>query len=483
MSTAGARPRRSRSTTRRTSPRRLEQRDRRVQRRGRLRRHPHPGVQRHRHHQPARCRGGGCRRQQHLPSGAVTTTFATDLLVAGNDVATGTTGGGRRLHEADHHRSPTVTSPRTAWSPPPALTPRPRRCLRRAAGSCRWWRSAPRRPPAATRRRPPRRRTRRRPRRRSSADGPGLDGGHRQRRRDRLPGRALPGRRLHELRPDRHRRPARPSATPASRPPRATATACAPPTPPATWARTPTSPAPPRRRRRHQPPDARRRASSPPRSRRRRSTSSWTAATDNVGVTGYLVERCQGAGCTNFAQIATPTGTTLQRHRPDRRHQLQLPRARDRCRRQPGCVLEHGQRHHAPARTPRRRRRPSGLDGHGHLGQPDQPRLDGRHRQRRRDGLPGRTLPGRRLHRLRADRRPRPAPRSTTPAWPRRPATATGCAPPTPRATSGRSRAPPPPPRPPPTPRRPARRRASRPRSSRAARSTSPGRPPPTTSP
>jgi hypothetical protein len=31
----------------------------------------------------------------------------------------------------------------------------------------------------------------------------------------------------------------------------------------------------------------------------------WTAATDNVGVTGYLVERCQGAGCTNFAQIAT----------------------------------------------------------------------------------------------------------------------------------------------------------------------------------
>src|SRR5262249_31104168 len=37
----------------------------------------------------------------------------------------------------------------------------------------------------------------------------------------------------------------------------------------------------------------------------------WTASTDNVGVTGYLVERCQGAGCTNFAQIATPTGTTF----------------------------------------------------------------------------------------------------------------------------------------------------------------------------
>ena len=36
----------------------------------------------------------------------------------------------------------------------------------------------------------------------------------------------------------------------------------------------------------------------------------WTAATDNVGVTGYRVERCQGAGCTNFAQIATPTATS-----------------------------------------------------------------------------------------------------------------------------------------------------------------------------
>ena len=37
----------------------------------------------------------------------------------------------------------------------------------------------------------------------------------------------------------------------------------------------------------------------------------WTAATDNVGVTGYRVERCQGAGCSNFAQIATPSGTTF----------------------------------------------------------------------------------------------------------------------------------------------------------------------------
>jgi chitodextrinase len=35
----------------------------------------------------------------------------------------------------------------------------------------------------------------------------------------------------------------------------------------------------------------------------------WTASTDNVGVTGYLIERCQGASCTNFAQVAAPAGT------------------------------------------------------------------------------------------------------------------------------------------------------------------------------
>ena len=37
---------------------------------------------------------------------------------------------------------------------------------------------------------------------------------------------------------------------------------------------------------------------------------SWTPSTSSVGIANYLVERCQGAGCTNFAQIATPAGTT-----------------------------------------------------------------------------------------------------------------------------------------------------------------------------
>jgi chitodextrinase len=38
----------------------------------------------------------------------------------------------------------------------------------------------------------------------------------------------------------------------------------------------------------------------------------WTAATDDVGVTEYRLERCQGAGCTSFTQVAIPTGTTYR---------------------------------------------------------------------------------------------------------------------------------------------------------------------------
>src|SRR5262249_55940748 len=38
---------------------------------------------------------------------------------------------------------------------------------------------------------------------------------------------------------------------------------------------------------------------------------SWTASTDNVAVTGYRVERCQGSSCTNFAEVGTPSGTSF----------------------------------------------------------------------------------------------------------------------------------------------------------------------------
>jgi len=37
----------------------------------------------------------------------------------------------------------------------------------------------------------------------------------------------------------------------------------------------------------------------------------WMAASDDVGVTGYLVERCQGAGCFAFTQIASVNGTSF----------------------------------------------------------------------------------------------------------------------------------------------------------------------------
>src|SRR6185295_20025006 len=36
----------------------------------------------------------------------------------------------------------------------------------------------------------------------------------------------------------------------------------------------------------------------------------WTASTDNVAVTGYILQRCQGAGCSAWTTIATPTATT-----------------------------------------------------------------------------------------------------------------------------------------------------------------------------
>ena len=37
---------------------------------------------------------------------------------------------------------------------------------------------------------------------------------------------------------------------------------------------------------------------------------SWSASTDNVGVSGYRVERCQGVGCSNFTQIGTAVSSS-----------------------------------------------------------------------------------------------------------------------------------------------------------------------------
>jgi len=37
----------------------------------------------------------------------------------------------------------------------------------------------------------------------------------------------------------------------------------------------------------------------------------WTASSDNVGVTQYQIQRCQGAGCNSFAQVGTSTTTNF----------------------------------------------------------------------------------------------------------------------------------------------------------------------------
>ena len=46
---------------------------------------------------------------------------------------------------------------------------------------------------------------------------------------------------------------------------------------------------------------------------------SWTASFDDVGVTGYEVERCQGASCTNFALLAAPASRFAPTVRPPAR--------------------------------------------------------------------------------------------------------------------------------------------------------------------
>ena len=37
-------------------------------------------------------------------------------------------------------------------------------------------------------------------------------------------------------------------------------------------------------------------------------TMTWNPSTDNIGVTGYVIERCQGAGCSTFTQIGSVSG-------------------------------------------------------------------------------------------------------------------------------------------------------------------------------
>ena len=138
-----------------------------------------------------------------------------------------------------------------------------------------------------------------------------------------------------------------------------------------------------------------------------------------MAVTGYRVERCLGAGCTTFAEIAAPSGTGTTYNDTDRRRQqhLPLPRPRHRRRPQPRPLLPDRHRNHPGVRG----HDPS--DGAGEpdcdRGRPDagEPLLVGGDRQRGGHRLPRRALPGRRLHRPspRSPPRAAPAPRTTTP--------------------------------------------------------------------
>ena len=122
-----------------------------------------------------------------------------------------------------------------------------------------------------------------------------------------------------------------------------------------------------------------------------------------------------------------PDRNDLQRHRADAEHQLQLPRAGDRRCGQPQRLLERSRarRRRAPDTQPPTA--PAGLVGDAVSARADQPQLDRRHRQRRRHRLPGRALPGDVLHHLRASSPRRRGPRTATPVWRRAPVTATAC--------------------------------------------------------
>ena len=46
------------------------------------------------------------------------------------------------------------------------------------------------------------------------------------------------------------------------------------------------------------------------------TTFTWLPSTDNVAVTGYIIQRCSGGGCTSFTTVATVSGSTLTYTQP-----------------------------------------------------------------------------------------------------------------------------------------------------------------------
>ena len=124
---------------------------------------------------------------------------------------------------------------------------------------------------------------------------------------------------------------------------------------------------------------------------------SWTASTDNVGVTGYQVERCQGAACSSFALVTTVTGTTYNNTgltaSTSYSYRVRATDAAGNFSDYSNTCQCNNPRHripHGPFRPLRHRRQQH----------PDQPLLDRLHRQRGCHRLPGGTLPGRGMQQL-----------------------------------------------------------------------------------
>lgn len=54
----------------------------------------------------------------------------------------------------------------------------------------------------------------------------------------------------------------------------------------------------------------------------------WSASSDAVGVTGYELQRCSGAGCSSFSNIGTATATSYSDGGALAEHDLSIPYAR-----------------------------------------------------------------------------------------------------------------------------------------------------------
>ncbi len=118
---------------------------------------------------------------------------------------------------------------------------------------------------------------------------------------------------------------------------------------------------------------------------------SWGASTDNVGVSGYRIERCAGSACSNFTQIATTTGTgtgykdTTVNSATSYSYRVRATDAAGNLSTYSNTASAADARHHRSV-TAGNAQRDRGLKRR------DRPLLGRVHRQRRRQRLPHRAL-------------------------------------------------------------------------------------------